>query len=538
MQQDPRTQAQNYGPANPSPEMPGFAPPPGSYGQNMTETLLPALDAMDPEQAHFAQSFASAVNVRTGFDQIMKAAAMGQGPDDLRQEVEAQQMTQQAMQMAQETMKLSEQQFAELMAQLEGTVEDPMELPELEQPQAPSDRALAISGALALAMPRHGGRFLAQPYQYEIGEASKRDQRNMQKFQMEQMRRKERIGLIEFKLEQAAKARDASARAYYDLADQAQKKGDALSAKGLEWRGKFNSAKNESELDGALSILETHFPEFKPSVTEVNAARKRIQDEAKAEEAKTKLINDTAKATAQNTVLDNRRADFLARFPQGTPVTQAQVEAFNKETSEIAGHYPDIPKGLWFKAVPRDLTPAQDLAIKKFEFDKDESKRHQENFEAKGIADGTLVGPIGNTRPNPNYKAQKGAKSNFGKLNTEADKARKDTDAWFLANRPSNKSMLPSEFKEWFQKLKDIFAKEYVAVMAKRAAAGQPPISTNAYWEEQQKRFGFNPQKQATSQVRPLSPQGTGGIMPDAGRTEGKAGYRRNPQTGAMERVG
>lgn len=476
---DPRTDPNSYGPPQQGQVQPSTMPVPNAQPPvklDIGPKITQALDAATPEELHFARSIAGASKNRSSFDTVMDAAFTGQGPDDLREYAQAEEAANSAMELAKESMKMSQKEFDSLLQSLDSEVGQSPDMPVKGTPNMPSDQLLALAGGLALADPRHGFDILAQPFLYELAQTDQRYAQDQLKFQVYNKRRDEKIGLIQSKLEGAARRQDAAAKEFYRLSEDAAKRGDQRRAKGFEQLHNFAAAKTETELDSAVSVLQSYFPEMAPSPVEIAGARKRIQDELRAEAEKDKLTQDKAKWDTQEKIVDNRRADLLAAFPQGASITKEQSDAFNKETAEIRKQHPEIDAGRWVKAYPRVSNAEQNLDFRgeEFKWRKDRDKAEDTKWETKGRAEGWLTGPIGNPQPVVGFKDKRERGNKIAAIDKEIGKLREEADslqnAPFLANPDAEKAA--EESRDRRNKLYGTVRQEWLRVKAKAEMLG------------------------------------------------------------------
>jgi hypothetical protein len=526
MLQDPRTNPQNYGPDQAGLGDTAMAPvgPPLTRQPvtDLTAVYKDALDSLDPEEAYFLDSVAKGHQKRASTNVLLDAAMAGESLDSIRGQVQAAEASEKALRLAEESMGLSDQEFNEVLAQLQGEMGAMPMMPERGQIQQPDRLSQGLAAILSLASPQHAFSIGAVPYQEMARRRDEQYQLDVQRYGQAMANRKENLELLEMRLKIAEQRRREAVETLQQESARAYQRGEQRRAQALQARSGIYDAKTEAELDDRIRVMREQFPsEFLPAKEVIEGLRKELKAGAEAVTQKAKFDQEKEAADREATVLDDFRNWVNSQYPAGVTIGPDEVKAIAAEAKRMAEE--TGVKLSKFPAYGERKAPAT-------ESQKFQEQRYQDEApdRAQRARNAVLEGEIKEV----DLKRKKEAlERELGADNSASGKARKKQIGTLTTKIENAKIALDQHLNQgvpddekgkagYFAKVRELFIDEYTIVAKKRELAGGKAPTAQEYFTER-----FPNLKGLFGQIGGVEPEGTRRQMTDKERRQlGKAG--------------
>lgn len=473
---------------------------PAMYGPEpvrrpMMDTMAPLADALqnlDPEMAYVLDQVGKGVQRQQGSELLFDAAKSGETVESLQGQVKAAQASDSALKLAEQSLQVSDQEFEQILAQIQGEARP--EMPTMEQPQSPNRIAQILAAGLSIADPKNAFAYGAAPFQMEQAQRQQRYQENAQRYGEQMAARAEKMDFLEVKLRMAEKRRAEASEEVRRLADEAFKRGEKMKSEALSVRARIYDSKTTAEVDDLLKVMRENYPpEFLPAKETIDGLKSSIKAAQDADIQKAKFQADKEEGDRVAGVLDDFRAWVLAQYPSGVSIGPAEVKIINDEAKRISKEH-NVPLAKFNQYYERTAPATQnaDLAERRYEEAEDmrnialDIKKVELDQKKATLEKALAAEPVEGA-------GKKAKRKQIGSLTTKAENAKLALDQ-HLNQSPKEDDAGGAEY---WRRARELLIDEYTIVAKKRQMAGGKVPTILEYFKERFPNdsgvFSFNP---------------------------------------------
>lgn len=499
--QDPRINPQSYGPeqagltgqggqdAAISPPGPPLTRAPMT---DLTSVYKDALDALDPEEAYFLDSLAIGHQKRQSTNVLLDAAMSGETIESIRGQVQAAEASEKALKLAEQSMGLSDDEFNQVLAQLQGEMGTMPNLPERGQIEQPDRLSQGLAAVLSLASPQHAFSIGAVPYQEMARRREEAYQMDVQRYGQAMAKRKEGLEMLELRLKVADQRRREAAETLQQEAQRAFQRGEQRRGQALQARSQIYDAKTEAELDDRLRMMRENYPpEYVPDRAVIDGLRKEIKAREQGASEKAKFEQEKEVKDREAAVVDDFRSWVNSQYPAGVSIGPDEVKFIQSEAKRMAEETGvKLAKFPTYGERTAPATASQAFQEQRYNDEAPERAQRARNAVLEGeIKEVDLKRKreaLDKELQGDNSDSGKAKKKQISTLTTKIETARLTLDQ--LLNQP-----MPADEEakaKHVAKIRELFIDEYTIVSKKRELAGGKAPTPQAYFSERFPQLG------------------------------------------------